>query len=187
MHDLANAPLPVASFPSRAQIADRWIAEGDAVGLIAAAVRRFRPDVVMTLAAEGGFTRHPEHEAVARLTILGIHAAVAPLESENGHRVAHLYHVLNAYWFLGHHDQETPTDTIDADGSCGADREGEERSCLDVAMTASRAHRSQESDMRMIRLASGFWGTTYLRRLDPFGEEAEATVAELEPHGAPSP
>ncbi len=190
-YDFFNAPLPVESFPSRQEIQKRWRSEGDPAGIVARAIRRFQPDVVVTLDPYQGFTGHPEHQATARFAIRGAHIAADAastnemVKDEAPHRITHLFHVQNKYWFMSvagdPHDPEPYTDRIDNTVHCVVDREGRERRCVDVVVAHTRVHLSQDRDMGAIRTASKFWGTTYVRQLDPFGAEATALVEELPP------
>jgi LmbE family N-acetylglucosaminyl deacetylase len=192
-YELYNAPLPVESFPSRPELERRWMSEGDPAGLVARAVRRFRPELVVTLDPYHGFTGHPEHQAAARFALAGIRLAADPgatgpmLAGESPHRVSCVIHVQNKYWFMAAagdgYDPHPWHDSLDARASCGPGRDGQERPCLDVVAAITRSHRSQDRDMGAIRAASPFWGTTYVRRVDPFGREAEALVAEIGPPG----
>jgi len=183
-YDFFNAPLPLESFPTRQELQQRWQSEGDPRGLVARAIRRFKPEIVITFDAEHGFTGHPEHQAAARFALAGIRdaadaSASNPLYAqESPHKVSHVFHVLNKYWFMGFagdaHDQNPHDQIFDADQSCG--RRG---SCADIVASHSRAHQSQDGDMRMLRAANKFWGTIYLRHLDPFGDEATQLISEL--------
>lgn len=51
--------------------------EAEAVGRIVAHLRRFRPDVVVTFTANGGYG-HPDHMAIHRYTLSAIEAAANP-------------------------------------------------------------------------------------------------------------
>jgi LmbE family N-acetylglucosaminyl deacetylase len=189
-YDFYNAPLPVESFPSRTEIAARWMSEGDPVGLMARAVRRFKPDIVVTLDPYQGFTGHPEHQAAGRFALAGIRVAAdenassAYVRGEAPHRVKWVYHVLNKYWFMrlagSQNDPKPYHETLDASASCGDNGFGVTRSCLEVRDQNTLVHHSQLGDMRAIRAMNPFWETVYLRRLDPFGDEASALVREIE-------
>jgi LmbE family N-acetylglucosaminyl deacetylase len=188
-YDFYNAPLPVESFPSRPRLERIWRRQGDPAGLVARAVRRFRPDLVLSLDATQGFTGHPEHQAVARFALAGVRLAADAearhpmLAGETPHRVAHVYHVQNKYWFMAMvgdpHDPAPHTDELDVDVSCGVQHDGVERSCTAIGARHTLVHRSQWSDMLAIRSANKFWGTAYLKRIDPFGPETDALVREL--------
>jgi LmbE family N-acetylglucosaminyl deacetylase len=188
-YEFFNAPLPVESFPSRPELERKWLSEGDPVGLVARAVRRFKPDVVVTLDPYQGFTGHPEHKAAAHFALAGIAQAADPkakspyVTGEPPHRVTHVYHVQNKYWFMAlagdPNDPKPYNEAFDSEQPCDITPEGDARSCRDVRDANTRAHRSQDGDMNAIRSASKYWGTLYLRRLDPFGPEAAALVAEI--------
>ncbi len=154
-HRFFNAPLPTESFPSIEELAKRWRAKGDPVGLVAGAIDRFKPTIVLTFDPEGGFTGHPEHKLTARFTLEAIKRAK--------HRVDAVYFFLNHYWpyrMTGAADPSEPTDIVDAHISCGS------KPCLDLAHQASRAHRSQRADMALLRWTRPLWGWSYLRRYE---------------------
>ena len=69
-------------------------AEAEAVGRIVAQLRRFRPDVVVTFAANGLYG-HPDHMAILRLTLAAIPAAADathyPTLGATPHRVRKVY------------------------------------------------------------------------------------------------
>ena len=188
-YDFFNAPLPVESFPTRQKLEQIWMKEGDPAGLIARSVRRFRPDVVVTLDPYHGFTDHPEHGATARFALAGIRLAAASqgesslFRDEPAHRVGTVWQVQNKYWFMklsGDAPDPMPFDaTFDPLQPCDVTREGRARSCRDVRDDASNMHRSQASDMGGVRAVAAFWSEVYLRRMDPFGSEASTLVAEL--------
>ncbi len=183
-----NAPLPVESFPSRQALEKIWMKEGDPVALVARSIRRFRPELVLTLGPHLGFTGHPEHQAASRIALAGIRLAANQktkhelLRSEPPHRPRHTYFVLNKYWFMrlaGDGDDPVPyTDVFDASKPCAVSG-SDTRSCRRIRDDFSRSHRSQARDMGGVRAISKFWGTIYLRRIDPFGAEATGLVAEL--------
>jgi hypothetical protein len=77
------------------------------------------------------------------------------------------------------HDPKPFHESFDSVTPCEVDREGNTRDCRDVRDANTRAHRSQDGDMTAIRAASKFWGTVYVRRLDPFGAEAKSLVDEI--------
>ncbi len=188
-YDLYNAPLPVESFPSRHELERRWMSDSDPAGLVARAVRRFRPDVVVTLDPYHGFTGHPEHQAAARFALAGIRlaadaaAADAYVAGEPPYRVGIVYNVQNQHWFMalaGDGKDPMPwNEALLAGAGCAV--RGASRRCIDVAMDNSHAHRSQQHDLDGLRAMLPFWETSYVRRLDPFGREASDLVAELAP------
>ncbi len=187
-YDFFNASLPVSSFPTRPELERRWMSEGDPAGIVARAIRRFQPDIVVSLDPYRGFTGHPEHQATARFAIAGIRLAADSahrnpmFSSEPPHRVKHVIHVQNKYWFMQlagdppdpkpHHEQFANTDPCD-------ELRGQKRRCVDAIAANTRVHASQDSDMAAVRTAAKFWGTAYIRRLDPFGEEATELISEL--------
>jgi LmbE family N-acetylglucosaminyl deacetylase len=192
-YDFFNAPLPVESFPSRTEIQQIWLKQGDPAAIVARAIRRFKPDLVITLDPYQGFTGHPEHKAAGRFTIDGIRKAADPNADDPvyatapPHRIRHLYHVQNKYWIMSlvgdPYDPKPYHETVDSDVVCGVDPYGEERSCIDMGTMAILPHRSQFDDPVAVRSAAKFFDTAYLRRIDPFGAEADELIADL--YGTP--
>jgi LmbE family N-acetylglucosaminyl deacetylase len=189
-HSFSNSPLPVESFPTRPELERRWMGEGDPAGLVARAIRRLEADLVLTLDPEHGFTGHPEHQAAARFALAGARIAADPSSGNPlvaglaPHRVSHLYQILNRYWFLrifGVQDPGPHHEEFDGDQECGRGGGGAARSCLEVMVENTRAHRSQERDMNGARRAARLASVLYLRHVDPFGPEAAAWTQELEP------
>lgn len=170
-----NAPLPMSSFPTREELAARWIAQGDPADRIAELIRRFEPTILVTFDPDYGFTGHPEHQLTSRFATEAVRrAATGP----NAHRVANVYQFLNKYWFFrvaGADDPNEPTELFDALVPCGAPA----RWCRDVALALTRAHRSQFADMKRVRSLRPQLGVQYLRRVDPFDpEEAPPPIEE---------
>ena len=184
-----NAPLPVESFPTRAELERHWMSEGDPAGLVARAIRRFRPDVVITLDAYQGFTGHPEHKATARFALAGARLAADPestnalVKDEPPHRVRAAFQALNKYWIMDlvglANDPKPYSESLDSTETCDLDRDGNARTCLDFFLGATRVHHSQDRDMGNLREGKGYLDTAYLRFIDPFGSEAATLVAEI--------
>lgn len=188
-YDFFNAPLPVESFPSRTEIQQIWLKQGDPAAIVARAIRRFKPSVVITLDPYQGFTGHPEHTATGRFTIDGIRKAADPKADDPvyatvpPHRIGHLYHIQNKYWIMGvAGDPQDPKpfhEAVASDVVCGVDPYGDERSCIDMGSMAILPHRSQFDDPVAVRSAAKFFDTAYLRRVDPHGAEADELIADL--------
>ncbi len=187
-YDFFNAQLPVESFPTRAELEARWMLDGDPVGLVARAVRRFQPQIVLVFDPYHGFTGHPEHPAASRTALAGVRMAAdsgasSPfVADEKPYRLQRIHIVQNKDWFfnIGREpgDVGEPTDVIDTMMPCRTSV-GIEVPCVEVGARFTRAHRSQNRDMRRVRAASKMWSTVYLRQLDPYGDEADALMAEL--------
>jgi LmbE family N-acetylglucosaminyl deacetylase len=159
-HNYWNAPLPVSSFPKRHQIGKKWIEQADPAELVSQAILQFKPTVLITFDPSHGFTGHPEHQLASRFALEAVRRT-APQ-----HRVASIYYVLNRYWavrMLGGGDDREATEAFDTHLPC--DRE---RTCLDVALSITRAHRTQAADMGRVRTFRPQFGLLYLRRVDPF-------------------
>ena len=92
---------------------------------------------------------------------------------------------MNRYWFMavaGDPMDDGPYhEALGVRVPCGAGAAGEERTCAEVAANNTRAHRSQDRDMDSIRTASRWWGTAYLRDVDPFDRSVDALLEELGP------
>lgn len=164
-----NAPLPVESFPLRHEIAKRWIAKKDPTLVVAAAVRKFRPDVVFTFDPDHGFTGHPEHQLASRFVSTGLRLAFegpAAIGDPLPHKVPHVFHGLNRYWpfvLLGAADPGPVTDEFDATLPCVGGK-----TCRDMMAEISHAHRSQANDMGTVRSMKRWIDRIYLRRADPY-------------------
>ena len=189
-HAFSNSSLPVESFPTRPALEARWRGEGDPIGLVARAIREHRARVLVTFGPVHGFTGHPEHQAVARFAVAGARLAADPeadpdrLGGHEPHRPLVVYQVLNHHWpmrLAGASDPDPATETFDGDLPCVTKDEGEEISCVDWMAEATRVHASQDADMSTIRSFTWLLDTTYVRALDPLGDEAAALVRDLGP------
>ena len=97
-----NAHLPLESFPKRHEMAATWLSQGDPARVIAEVIRKFRPDLLLTLAPEFGYTGHIEHQFASRFAMAGIRLAAEPAFSleRSPHRVC--THLLPAEQVLVH-------------------------------------------------------------------------------------
>ncbi|RME19458.1 MAG: hypothetical protein D6806_18260, partial [Deltaproteobacteria bacterium] len=115
-----NAPLPVESFPPRHEIWRRWKAYKDPVLFVARAIRRFRPDLLITFHPDWGATGHPEHQLASRCATTAVRMAADPKVDIDGlgpHRVGRTYYILNRvclFVLLGRADPGPVTETFDA-------------------------------------------------------------------------
>ncbi|MBI5477788.1 MAG: PIG-L family deacetylase [Deltaproteobacteria bacterium] len=163
-----NAPLPVESFPKRHQIFDIWRKQRDPVQVVARAVRKFRPDLVLTFSPVVGATGHPEHQLTSRVATAGIRQAarascVGPLPP---HHVARTYYVLNKFWvyrLLGRADPGHVTERFDATLPCTRSV-----SCLSFMTEATKLHRTQDNDMSTVRSLRSAFARVNLRWIDPY-------------------
>ena len=174
-HAYFNAPLPVSSFPKRHEIATKWASEGDPAEDIARVVLAFKPTVLVTFDPNHGFTGHPEHQLAARFAKQGVERA-----AKRGHTVKHWYWVLNRFWLVrmfGGGDPTVPSESLDGHVPCGRFP-----TCLDAALDATRAHRTQDLDMQLLRRLRPQLGEAYLYR----PEDLLAEDPELSPF-APAP
>jgi LmbE family N-acetylglucosaminyl deacetylase len=64
----------------------------EAVGRIAAHIRRARPQVVVTFGPDGVYG-HPDHIAICQLATAAVIEAAAPANGDAGHRVSKLYYM----------------------------------------------------------------------------------------------
>ena len=166
-----NAPLPVESFPARHDLAKKWHDEGDPARLCAVAIRRFRPDVLLTFHPDTGFTGHPEHQIMARFAGAGARLAADAARDLDGlpaHRVPAMYYGLNRYFpfrWLGQGDPGIYTDRFDARQPCSGGK-----NCAQVMAELTKFHRSQDKDMRQIRILCRLIRDVFLYRVDPFTE-----------------
>jgi LmbE family N-acetylglucosaminyl deacetylase len=155
LHRFWNAPLPRESFPPREAIAFRWNQSGDPVGLVASAIARFQPTILLTFDPDRGFTDHPEHALAARFAREGLARAAPP-------RRVNAYEVLNRFWItrlVGASDPAEPTELFDTHVPCGKPN----LACLDVALEITKLHKTQARDMGLVRSLRPQMGHLYLR------------------------
>lgn len=164
-----NAPLPVKSFPKREEIFIKWMEQGDPILVAAKAIRRFRPDLLLTFEPTFGATGHPEHQLASRVATAGIRLAADPsvdIEGYAVHRVQRTYYVLNRFWLLvmfGHGDPGPVTEEFDATLPCTP-----LMTCQDFMSEATKLHRTQENDMSNVRYFRSAFRKIALRQTDPF-------------------
>lgn len=164
-----NAPLPVESFPARHELARMWREHKDPTVVCAEAIRRFKPDLIFTFAPNNGFTGHPEHQLASRFSMAGVRMAAdhsIDLGGLPAHRTSHVYFGLNKYWpfvLVGKDDPGEVTEIWEADQACINGWE-----CRNIMARFSKAHRSQDRDMGMVRRLVGLLDNIYLHRADPY-------------------
>jgi LmbE family N-acetylglucosaminyl deacetylase len=169
-----NAPLPVSSFPKRHELLSIWNRQGDPLGIVVAAIRRFRPDLVLTFDPDRGATGHPEHQLASRLATAAIRRAAdrhMTVGNLRPHRVGRVYYVLHRYWLLrvaGQGDPGPVTEEWDARHRCAPDA-----TCLEFMLRGTGYHRSQIPDMRMVQRYRSAFQTIRLRQVDPFQESKD--------------
>jgi LmbE family N-acetylglucosaminyl deacetylase len=169
-----NAPLPVSSFPKRHEIYAIWKKHKDPVQVIARAMRRFRPDLVLTFHPDWGATGHPEHQLTSRCATAAVRMAAdssVPIDGLAPHRVERVYYMLNRVnllILLGRADPGPVTETFDATLPA---RFG--MSCVDFMAHATHAHRTQHNDMGTVRSNQSLFAELDLRQVDPFTEVSD--------------
>lgn len=142
IHSFTNHPD--SSTPME-EIRAKWESEGDLTGVIAQAVRRFRPNLVLSLDSSHGFYGHTEHRMAAELTREALALAGDPLYAGRGGtpiRADRFYSVLNRYWFLLPFigwDDGPVDETFPGHVPCP----GSEKTCFEVGIEAAQAFRSQ--------------------------------------------
>ncbi|MCB1152237.1 MAG: PIG-L family deacetylase [Deltaproteobacteria bacterium] len=167
-----NAPLPVESIPDRHEIAKVWMEQGDPTPKIAAAIRKFKPTVILALSPDHGGTGHPEHQLACRFAMAGVRMAADGSASIPGeaYRVPNAYYVLNKIGLsrmIGMDDPEIPNENFKNVQICESDGT---MTCQRYAIENTKPHHSQNADMTGMRLVtSGMW-KTYLYKVDPFTE-----------------
>jgi LmbE family N-acetylglucosaminyl deacetylase len=176
-HRYWNAPLPESSFPPRPALARRWIREKDPSVLIAEAIRRFRPTIVLTFDPDHGFTGHPEHQLASRFALAGVKRAAEGSSAEPW-RVTATYELLNRFWITrlaGTADPNTPTEEMDAWLPCPPPAR---RVCVDVALEITRLHHTQTRDMGLVRELRPMISAVYLREVHPLSETMPSPTAD---------
>ena len=166
-----NAPLPVSSFPKRHEIAKLWKDHKDPVPVCAKAIRKFRPDLILTFNPHRGFTGHPEHQLASRFITAGIRMAADPkikLGDLESHKVEHVYYGTNKYFLyrlFGADDPGPITEIFDATQPCIKGKP-----CYQIMADFSLPHRTQLTDMGAVREMRAFFKKNYLFKVDPFTE-----------------
>ena len=166
-----NVPLPVSSFPKRHEIFGIWKKHKDPVRFVADAVRRFRPDLLITFDPHNGATGHPEHQLTSRIATAAVRMAAdekADLDRvlRKPHKVERAYYLLNRHWLfklLFRADPGPVTETFDAGLPCKYGM-----NCLDFMCQATLFHRTQYNDMHSVRSNRGAFSELNLRQVDPF-------------------
>jgi LmbE family N-acetylglucosaminyl deacetylase len=165
-----NAPLPVESFPKRHEIYAKWQGQGDPIGDVVTAIRRHKPDLLLTFDPNRGGTGHPEHQLTSRIATTAAKIAADAAVLTGGlpaHRVERTYHLKNRFWIyrmLGAADPGPITEVFDA-GLPAAPGV----SCADFMADATRLHRTQDNDMAMVRrIQSAAFTELAMQRVDPF-------------------
>ena len=127
------------------EIRAKWESEGDITGVIAQAVRRFRPNLVLSLDASNGFYGHHEHRMVAELTREALALAGDPQYAGTGGspvRADRFYSILNRYWFLKPFigwDDGPVDEMFPGNVPCP----GSDMTCFEAGIEAAQAFKSQ--------------------------------------------
>lgn len=168
-----NAPLPVESFPPRPEIYRRWLQYRDPVRVIAASLRRFRPQLLLTFHPQWGATGHPEHQLAARCALAAVRLAAQDSEHIDAlpaHRVERVYFVVNRAWLFvlfGRADPGPVSEVFDAALPAGGGL-----NCVDFMCRATLAHRTQYRDMNQVRSHRWAFRRLSLRLVDPWTEDS---------------
>lgn len=130
----------------------RWLGE---------IIEGFRPDVILTLDENNGFTGNHEHKVVSRL-VKEVINSVERASPAYDHLA--VFHVLNRYTMLKPmlgNDPGRPTEKWDMHRTCG------EQACVNLAMEIAWEHRSQiaVSTLGLFVLLADKFDVLYLRRL----------------------
>jgi LmbE family N-acetylglucosaminyl deacetylase len=161
----------------------RWQSEGDPLRVMATAIRRFKPDLLLTFDPHHGATGHPEHQLTARLAGAALRLAADPDIELGGlapHRVERTYQLVNRYWplvLVGLSDPPPVTEQFDTTLPCG------QRTCLEVMLTAIREHRTQYRDMQKVAAHRGAFEVLNLRQVDPYTQGWDPAEPAERPYG----
>jgi LmbE family N-acetylglucosaminyl deacetylase len=175
-----NAPLPMSSFPKRHEINDIWKARKAPLQLVATAMRRFKPDLLLTFDPYRGATGHPEHQLTSRIATTAVRMAADPgvdLEGLAPHRVERTYWLQSRYWLmrmLGQADPGPVTEVFDATLPAAAGL-----SCVDFMCYATEQHRTQLNDMGLVRRMRTAFNQANLRQVDPFSITVDPGEIEI--------
>lgn len=161
IHDFWNAPLPASTFPSPPEIHTKWKAQGDPTGIIADAIRSFKPDLLVTFEPTFGATGHPEHRLTSRLTT----TAAAQVAAEGGPS-PEVFYALRRHLLFRLMRQADPG-PVDGwfDGSLPCGDSG--LSCQETLVELSKKHATQAGDLNAFRKFARFFSRLGLRRVDP--------------------
>jgi LmbE family N-acetylglucosaminyl deacetylase len=166
-HRFYNAPLPAESFPPRHEIYKKWLSQGDPLKICVKAIRRFKPDVIITFHPDFGATGHPEHQLASRIATTGAKLAQDPTYDADGiepHKVHRLYWLVQRYWLLRAFGLADPGPVTEVFDSHLPAKDG--MSCLDFSLEATRFHKTQNRDMSMVRRMQQAFGYLFLRQVD---------------------
>jgi LmbE family N-acetylglucosaminyl deacetylase len=166
-----NASLPVSSFPKRHEIYKLWQAHREPLEVTTEAIRRFRPDLILTFTPDKGATGHPEHQLASRIATTSIRLAADPGVQCGGlptHRVTRTYNLVAKFWLLNMLGQGDPGPVTEVfDGTLPA---VDGLSCVDFMAYATELHRTQANDMGTVRRLRTAFNSLSLRQTDPFTE-----------------
>lgn len=171
MESFFNAPLPTESFPKRSELAKVWKKHKDPEVVCAKAIRKFKPDVILTFDPDHGFTGHPEHQLVSRFATAAVRLAAAEtaeLGKSKAHLCPHVFYIKNLYLpftLFGAGDPGPYSEAFDVTQACT-----DKQSCREVMAEFTKPHRSQAADMQQVRRLCKVIRRMYLYRADPFTE-----------------
>jgi LmbE family N-acetylglucosaminyl deacetylase len=160
--DFSNQPPKVTDEKRNLDaIRAAWEDEGDPLRWLREIIERFRPDVLITLDPDHGFTGHAEHQLASILVneVLDPEHGTPP-----GPRHLSVFHLINRYRILKPllgNDPAMPTEQWDLSHMCG------EQTCARMATEIAREHRSQlaVSSLALFVLFADKLETLYLRKL----------------------
>jgi len=145
-----------------------WESEGDPLGVAVEAIRRLRPNILLSFDPSRGFTDHTEHELAGILTEeAAAHAAdpayVTP--DQRPYRADRLYHIVNRYPGLELFippDDGPVTEKTSMKVPCPAAG----TDCLSAGLEAADAHHSQWPFILGMQLGTLVWNEALLKRVD---------------------
>lgn len=159
----SNSPFVFWAPPPLEEALARWRSEGDPGGLVAREIRRFRPDLVVSLDPDHGFTGHPEHRLAGVLAFEGVYRAADEEEAfaAPAWRVPRMFLVENKAFpmTVTGADPRPATWSFDVSRRCG------ELRCLERAGRIIRLHDSQRPYMGLLLLGQGLSGQIYLHEV----------------------
>lgn len=165
LYRFQNLPFHFLWPPPFEAALEAWRAQGAPVDVVAREIRAFRPDLIVSLDDEHGFTGHPEHRLAGWLARRGAARAAerdAALEGEP-YETPRLWLAQNRRFPMTTTgiDPKEPDLVFDVSRRCGR------RACREVAAELAALHESQQPYMGFLRAGQLATGSVWLAEVRP--------------------